>query len=60
LGVFTDGEGQAPEQSPHYPVLWVLPSKYSKPSSWGSEQKLKIKKINFDNVATYCWFAQTC
>lgn len=44
LVFFTDGEGQAPEQSPDYPVLWVLPSKYSKPSSWGSELKIKKQK----------------
>ena len=31
----TDGYGPAPEQTPPYPVLWVLTQKHNKPCSWG-------------------------
>lgn len=41
----TDAYGQAPEQAPGYPVLWVLPTDYNKDfCNWGKKVVLKDTK----------------
>lgn len=37
----TDGFGDAPEQPPEYPVLWLLTEDGMKPAKWGLELKLR-------------------
>lgn len=42
LVFFTDGMGQYPVKKPQYPILWVLPSGFSKRVDWGEKIEIKI------------------
>jgi predicted metal-dependent peptidase len=40
----TDGYGLAPDNSPPYPVLWILTDDGEKPSPWGWELRLQSSR----------------
>jgi len=39
----TDGEGEAPEKAPDYPVIWCLTGEGHKPAEWGLEVRIGRK-----------------